>query len=216
MNKFYLIMTLLLLTLITPLWGQSDVPAKITLPEPRTSGGMPLMDALNARHTARDFSNRALDQQMLSDLLWAAFGVNRKESGKRTAPSAMNRQEITLYVSLKEGVFTYNAEENALDLVMSGDFRSQMGKQAFVGEAPVVLTYVADLSKFTNLSKEDKDMYSGSDAAFISQNVYLFCASEGLSTVVLGSIDREQIVKTLKLFKDQRPAWSQCVGYPSE
>ncbi len=216
MNKFYLIMTLLLLTLITPLWGQSDVPAKITLPEPRTSGGMPLMDALNARHTARDFSNRALDQQMLSDLLWAAFGVNRKESGKRTAPSAMNRQEITLYVSLKEGVFTYNAEENALDLVMSGDFRSQMGKQAFVGEAPVVLTYVADLSKFTNLSKEDKDMYSGSDAAFISQNVYLFCASEGLSTVVLGSIDREQIVKTLKLSKDQRPAWSQCVGYPSE
>ncbi len=209
-------MTLLLLTLITPLWGQSDVPAKITLPEPRTSGGMPLMDALNARHTARDFSNRALDQQMLSDLLWAAFGVNRKESGKRTAPSAMNRQEITLYVSLKEGVFTYNAEENALDLVMSGDFRSQMGKQAFVGEAPVVLTYVADLSKFTNLSKEDKDMYSGSDAAFISQNVYLFCASEGLSTVVLGSIDREQIVKTLKLSKDQRPAWSQCVGYPSE
>jgi SagB-type dehydrogenase family enzyme len=186
----------------------------IKLPAPQMSGGKPLMEALKDRKTERKFSDQKLEQQMLSSLLWAAYGINRPDEGKRTAPSAMNWQEMDLYVCLKEGIYIYNAKSNILDTIVSGDFRKKMGKLGYVEDAPLVLVYVADYSHMSVADKENKDFYSAVDAGFISQNVYLFCASEGLSTVVMGYINREEIPKILNLSKDQKVIVAQCVGFP--
>jgi D-serine deaminase-like pyridoxal phosphate-dependent protein len=151
----------------------------------------------------------------LSNLLWAACGINRPESGKRTAPTAMNDQEIDIYVCLKSGTYVYDAKNNVLKAICEGDKRSDMGKQNFLGDASVVLAYVVDYSKMSLvLSKADKEFYSATDVGYISQNVYLYSASENLATVVLGWIDRDKISKTLLLNKNQKALLSQCVGFP--
>ncbi len=162
----------------------------VALPAPRTEGGKPLMDALRERHSSREFSEQKLPLQALSDLLWAAAGINRADSGKRTAPSARNWQEIEIYVILEDGAYVYDAAANVLQAAASGDLRAQTGSQDFVGVAPLDLVYVADLAKLAEASPEDRILYSAADAAFIAQNVYLLCASEGLATVVRGSLDR--------------------------
>jgi len=154
--------------------------------------------------------------QVLSNLLWAAFGINRPDSGKRTAPSAVNWQEIDVYVAIAEGLYLYDAESHGLNLVLEGDIRAETGKQDFVKDAPVNLVYVADFSKMGMANEEDKVFYSAADTGFIGQNVYLFCASEGLATVVRGWIDKPALAKTMKLKPDQRVMLSQTVGYPKE
>jgi len=192
--------------------GQQLKPME--LPAPQTTGGMPLMQALKARHSAREFSPRPLPPQVLSNLLWAAFGVNRPESGKRTAPSAMNWQEIEIYVATAGGLYVYNAKGNRLDPVLGEDVRAATGTQAYVGEAPVNLVYVADLARTGRASGEDRTLYNGADTGVIVQNVYLFCASEGLAVVVRGSINRSALATTLKLRPDQKIILAQTVGYP--
>ena len=173
------------------------------------------MEALDARQTGRSFSATELSNQMISNLLWAAFGINRPQSGKRTAPSAMNWQETDIYICLKKGTFVYDATTNKLTFVCQDDTRADMGLQGFVKNAPVVLAFVADYRKMSALvGKEEKDFYAATDCGYISQNVYLWCASEGLSTVVLGYINREKISKVLRLDKEQRVILTQCVGYP--
>ena len=175
------------------------------------------MEALNDRQTRREFSKKKLNDQQLSDLLWAAFGINRPESGKRTAPSAVNWQETEIYVCLETNVYLYNAEKNELSFVLQGDHRSEMGKQSFAGEAPVVLVYVSDYSKMgQKADKESKDFYAAVDAGYISQNVYLYCSSENMATVVLGYIDKENIKNLLKLKEDQKVLLTQCVAFPKE
>lgn len=174
----------------------------IKLPQPQKTGGMPLMDALNNRSSSRDFSSEDLDSQTLSNLLWAAWGVNR-EDGRRTAPSASNKQEIDLYVSMKSGVYKYNAQENTLEQVSDKDVRKDMGKQAFVGDAPVNIIFVADETK-----KGAKEVDSG----FISQNIYLYCTSEGLATVVRLMYNAEVVSKALNLTETQVPVLTQTVG----
>jgi len=187
----------------------------ISLPAPNTKGGKPLMEALNDRQTKRDFSQQKLSDQQLSDLLWAGFGINRTESGRRTAPSAVNWQETDIYVSLESGVYLYDAKKNELTAVISGDHRKDMGKQNFTGDAAVMLVFVADYSKMGLVTpKENKDFYSAVDVGYISQNVYLFCSSENMSTVVLGMIDRDKIKELLKLKEDQKVILTQCVGFP--
>ncbi len=187
----------------------------ISLPAPNMEGGMPLMEALKNRQTKREFSKERLSEQKLSDLLWAAFGINRPESGKRTAPSAVNWQETDIYVSLESGVYLYDAQKNMLKGIVEGDYRMGMGKQSFAGDAAAVLVFVADYSKMGAMaSKEDKDFYAAVDVGYISQNVYLFCSSENLATVVLGMVDREKIKKTLKLQDNQKVILTQCVGFP--
>lgn len=181
----------------------------IQLPAPHKTGGMPLMEALHARQTQRTFSSRPLGEQMLSDLLWAAFGVNRAD-GKRTAPSARNMQEIDIYVALPSGLYLYNAQQNVLAQVMKQDIREQTGKQPFTQKAPVNLIYVADHGRM----KGDADFYSAIDTGFISQNVYLFCASEKLHTVVLGWVDKEALHKAMKLKPAQKIILTQPVGFP--
>ena len=186
----------------------------IKLPEPNMKGGMPLMEALKARQTQREYSPGELPMQVMSDMLWAAFGINRAESGKRTAPSAMNMQEIDIYVALKQGLYLYDAENHALDPVLEADIRADTGPQPFVKDAPVNLVYVADHSKMSKLSEDQQNFYSGCDTGFISQNVYLFCASEGLATVVRGYVDKEVLAKTMGLAENQKIVLAQTVGYP--
>jgi SagB-type dehydrogenase family enzyme len=150
---------------------------------------------------------------LLSNLLWAAFGVNRPDSGKRTAPSAMNWQEIDVYVATADGLYVYDAKRNQLNPVLREDVRAQTGTQPFVKDAPVNLVYVANLAK-TSGNAAERDMYVAADAGFIAQNVYLFCASERLATVVRGSIDRPALSKVIRLGPDQRIILAQTVGYP--
>lgn len=183
----------------------------IVLPPPQTDGGRPLMQVLKDRKTTRDFAPDKLPPQVLSNLLWAAFGVNRPD-GRRTAPSAMNWQEIDIYVATSDGLFLYDAKTNRLEPVLSQDIRSATGGQSFVGTAPLNLIYVADFAK----TGSDAEMYSGADAGFISQNVYLFCASENLATVVRGSVDRPSLGKLMKLRPDQKILLAQTVGYPKK
>ncbi len=190
----------------------ADAPESIALLKPVTSGGMPLMQALNERKSGREFSPEKLSPQMLSNLLWAAYGVNRPD-GRRTAPSAVNRQSVDIYVTLPEGVYVYRAKEHRLDLVVAGDLRSATGRQAFAGEAPLNLVYVADYAKFAGTSDEDKVLYTAAETGFVGQNVYLFCASEGLASVVRAMIDRPALAKALKLRSDQKITLSQTVGY---
>lgn len=206
--------SLCVLVLLFPALAIAQQLKPIELPAPATSGGMPLMQALKARHSTRDFSSRKLPLQMLSNLLWAAFGVNRPVSGKRTAPSAMNRQEVDIYVAMADGLYVYDARGDKLNPVLSDDVRSATGTQSFVGEAPVNLVYVADLAKEGGSSAEEIALYTGADTGVIAQNVYLFCASEGLGVVVRGSVNRTALAKTMKLRPDQKIILAQTVGYP--
>ena len=186
----------------------------IELPKPQMDGGRPLMQVLKDRHTTRVFSTEKLSAQALSNLLWAAFGVNRPSTGGRTAPSAMNWQEIDVYIATADGLFLYDAKFNLLKPIVKEDVRALTGSQPFVKDAPVNLIFVSDLARTSRASSEDRDLYTGADAGFISQNVYLFCASEGLATVVRGSVDRAALAKVMKLRPDQRIVLAQSVGKP--
>lgn len=190
----------------------TDIP----LPSPRMDGGMPLMQVLKERQSARAFSPKALPDQVLADLLWAAFGINRPNTGKRTAPSARNWQEVDVFAVTENGAYLYDAKVNVLRMVAAGDLRKLTGPQAFVGTAPLNLVFVADSSRMTGASPEDQAVYMGADVGFISQNVYLFCASEGLATVVRGMVDRDALAKALNLPDNQKIILAQTVGYPSE
>jgi SagB-type dehydrogenase family enzyme len=191
-------------------------PKLLNLPKPRTEGGRPLMEVLKDRKSSRAFSSKELPPQVLSNLLWAAFGVNRPESGKRTAPSAVNWQEIDIYVAIADGLYLFDAKGHALKLVIPEDIRALTGTQAFVREAPVDLVFVADFSKMGRAGDADKVFYSAADTGFISQNVYLYCASEGLATVVRGLVDRQTLAKKMGLRPDQKIILAQTVGYPKK
>ena len=155
--------------------------------------------------------------QLLSNLLWAAYGVNRPGSGKRTAPSAVNLQEIDIYVAMPEGLYLYDAKLHLLTPVLAGDIRAKTGTQGFVKNAAINLIYVADFSRMERMKSDElKAFYSAADTGFISQNVYLFCASEGLSTVVRGMIDRPNLAKVMGLDPHQKIILAQSVGYPDE
>ncbi|MFA6218089.1 MAG: SagB/ThcOx family dehydrogenase [Candidatus Omnitrophota bacterium] len=188
----------------------------IKLMAPQLDGGKTLMQALKDRKSSREFSQKVLPLQVLSDLLWAACGINRPEIAHRTAPTAMNMQEIDVYAACADGLYLYDAKENSLIPVVSTDIRELTGKQPFVKNAPLNLVFVADLSKMSKLSNENKDFYAATDTGFISQNVYLFCASAGLATVVRGSIDKPALAKAMKLRPDQKIIMAQTVGYPQE
>ena len=185
------------------------------LPKPATEGGKPLMEALKNRRTSREFSPKKLPDQVLSNLLWAACGVNRPD-GRRTAPTAVNWQEIDVYVSTADGLWLFDAREHALKPVLAEDIRALTGRQAFVKDAPVNLIYVADFSRMGRATDDDKRLYSATDTGFISQNVYLFCASEGLATVVRGLIEKPALAKAMKLRPDQTIILAQTVGYPRQ
>ena len=195
----------LVITLVLIIGSLSCFSQDIKLPSPRRTGGKPLMDALNARQSEREFSDKELNIQTLSDLLWAANGFNRET--KRTAPSSQDRQELDLYVFLKSGVYFYDAKNQQLIQKVKGDNQAKTGGQPFVAIAPVNLVFVANLDKASN---RDAALI---DCGFISQNVYLFCASEGLISVVRGSIDKGELHRLLGLNENQEALLGQTVGY---
>jgi SagB-type dehydrogenase family enzyme len=188
----------------------------IQLPKPQVDGSKPLMQVLKDRKSSREFSPEKLPLQVLSNLLWAASGVNRPESGRRTAPTASNWQEIDIYLAMAEGLYLYDAKSHLLKPVLPEDIRALAGRQPFVKDAPLNLIYVADFSKISRGTNEEKEFFSAADTGFIAQNVYLFCASEGLATVVRANIDKPTLAKTMKLGPDQKITLSQTIGYPKK
>ncbi len=199
------------------LWPISAAQAlkTVRLPAPQMDGGRPLMQALKDRKSTREFAPGTLSAQTLSNLLWAAFGINRPD-GRRTAPSAMNWQEVTIYVATAEGVYIYDAKENTLMPVLAGDHRGATGTQSFVKDAAVNLVYVVDVAKTGGAGGSEEELYTAADVGFIAQNVYLYCASEGLATVVRGSVDKAALAKLLGLRTRQKIILAQSVGYPKK
>jgi nitroreductase len=201
---------------IFPLLAFSEELQSIQLPKPQLDGGKPLMQVLKERKSSREFSTEKLPMQVLSNLLWAAFGVNRPDSGNRTAPSAMNMQETDIYVATADSLYLFDAKAHFLKAVLGQDIRSMTGRQPFVSQVPINLIYVADFSKMSRATNEDKEFYSAAHTGFISQNVYLYCASEGLATVVRALMDRPALAKAMKLRADQKITLVQSVGYPKK
>jgi SagB-type dehydrogenase family enzyme len=195
--------------------GSAEDIKPIKLPAPEMKGGMPLMEALKLRQTLREYSPEKLPPQIMSNLLWAAFGINRPETGKRTAPSAMNWQEIDVYVALEEGLYLYNAADNILEPVLAQDLRADTGPQPFVAGAPVNLVFVSDYSRMSRGTDEEKAAYTAANTGFISQNVYLYCASAGLATVVRGYVEKDALARKMGLREDQKVVFAQTVGYPA-
>jgi SagB-type dehydrogenase family enzyme len=184
------------------------------------------MQALKDRRSSRAYSAEKLPLQVLSNLLWAAFGINRPERGTRTAPTGGNRQDIDIYVAIADGVYVYDAKANMLNPVLADDVRNLSGRQyppsivpsdrvPSIDEAPVNLIYVWDGAKKSKLSTEEQNLnLAFAHTGFISQNVYLFCASEGLATVVRLWFDKPALEKAMKLRPDQYITLVQSVGYP--
>ena len=192
----------------------------IKLLPPDLKGGKSLMQSLQERKTSRSFSAKKLPIDVLSNLLWAACGINRPDSGKRTSPTAMNWQEIDVYVAMEEGLYLYNAKAHVLEPVLKGDLRKntteflQPSKSSVAG-APLQLIYVVDYSKMSFVaSDEEKKLYSAADTGFIAQNVYLYCASAGLATVIRGMVNRETLSQDMKLRDKQKIILVQTVAYP--
>lgn len=190
-----------------------EAASRIELPSPRREGGKPLMQALNERQSQRAFRPDALPMQLLSDLLWAADGVNRAPDG-RTAPSALHANEIVIYVALPEGAYRYEPADHALVLAAGTDVRRVTGYQDFVDDAPLDLVYVADHARMTLVPVSQQGPYAHVAAGAVAQNVYLYCASAGLATVLRAWIDREAIAQSLGLRMSEQVLLSQTVGYP--
>lgn len=189
---------------ITNMRGQN-----ISLPAPQLADNASLATALQQRCSQRSYDTaRPLDKQQLSNLLWAAWGYNREN--KRTAPTALDKQDITLYVFLSEGIYRYDARENTLVEVARGDHRAATGKQPFVATAPVNIVFVSDTRLLDNA------VMSAVGCGAISQNIYLYCASAGLATVVRGSFDAEALNSLLHLDPAQKVMLAQTIGYPAQ
>lgn len=176
----------------------------IQLPEPARKGGMPLMEAINNRHSTREFSEATLTEQQLSDMLWAACGYNRPD--KRTVATALNRQEMSAYIVTPEAIYKYEPKENKLIFINDGDHRNVFAMQDFAKKAPLNVALVADMAK------QDKEVFAGMTVGAMSNNIYLWCASEGLNTVVRASFDQEGMKKALKLNENEQVLLVQTVG----
>lgn len=193
-----------------PLDLETDV---VQLPKPSFPIGATLEKALAARHSSRMFRSDALPVETLATLLWAGCGVNRQETGHRTAPSARNWQEIVVYTVMAEGAYQYDPIKHDLHLVSAADLREATGLQDFVGTAPLNLVYVADYARMHDCKIDDRTFFAGADAAVVAQNVSLYCASAGLSTVIRALIDRQNLATALRLQPSEHIALAQTVGW---
>lgn len=210
--KLFSVLLLSATLLPLPDAGANDA-SPVALPAPNLDGGKPLMQALKHRRTTRDFSPAPLPLPVLSELLWAGAGINRPETGHRTVPSAMNSQEVDVYVATAGGLSIYEPKAHVLQPVAAADIRARTGGQEFVKIAPVALIYVADYARMKKPKPEDRERYAMIDAGFMVQNVYLYCASAGLAAVV-HETDREGLREALRLRPDQQVLIAQAVGFP--
>lgn len=210
MKRYFLLIAAM--CFVTGLFSQELQVIKLGAPDQER--GVTIMKAFANRHSERVFLNKGLSNRDLSDLLWAANGINRPAKGMRTAPSAMNKQDIDIYAILPEGAYLYDAKSNVLNPVAKGDHRQLVaGGQDFVKKAAVCLVLVSDLSRFGEV-KEHTRMMAAMDAGIVSQNINLFCAGVGLSTVPRASMDQEGLRKVLKLTDSQILLMNNPVGYP--
>lgn len=191
----------------------AQVIETVALPPVQKTGGMPLMEALQLRKSQRSFSSKELTSQQLSNLLWAAYGINRPD-GFRTVPTAKNWYEYDIYVLKSDGWFLYEVSKHALLKMGNEDLRVYGGTQDFVKAAPVILVFVADFDRMTGTTDELRKFFSAVDVGYISQNIYLWCASEGLATIILGQVDKPKVHEVLKLKPAQQVILSQPVAYP--
>jgi nitroreductase len=185
----------------------------VVLPAPRSQGGKPLIEALRLRRSIREYSEQPLPPQVLSDLLWAAFGVNRP-SGDRTVPYWRHIMVIDVYAAMADGVWLYDPKQHKLLPHLSVDIRAQTGLQDFVARVPLNLVYVAHGERMQDIAAEERRLYASVDTGFIGQNVYLFCASEGLATVFRGAVDYSKLNQAMQLDAGQFVTFAQTVGYP--
>ena len=193
--------------------GAADLKT-IDLPPPWKDGGKPLAQAVWARRSIREFAHRPVPIEVLSNLLWTACGVNRPATVDRTVPSWRHAIESEIFVAAADGAWRYDARAHRLTQVLADDIRAQTGVQDFVGSAPLDLVYVADGDRLKDASADEKRLWAFTDVGFIGQNVYLFCASEGLATVFRGSLDRARLAQTLSLPAAKFITCAQTVGYP--
>ncbi len=211
MKKQFLTLTLIILATMQ-LQAQD-----IQLKKPNLQRETTLMKALNDRASVRESSDKELDLQDLSDLLWAANGVNRPESGKRTAPSAINAQDIDIYVLTRHAVYRYEAKKNLLVMINKGDHRKAVaGQQDFVMQFPVSLVMVSNNKAFAKMDKMHAYRAACTDAAYVSANIGLFCSAAGLVTVPRISMDEKALRSILKLHDGQTPILNNPVGYPAK
>lgn len=188
----------------------------IQLPEPDMTGGKPLMQALKNRSSTKKFDTKKLSSGVMSNLLWASWGINRPESGKRTAPSAMNKQEIDIYVLTADGAYQYDAKAHALNLILKEDLRAKIGGEGILKTAAINLLFVMDFSKSGGKSEEERKFYATITTGCIIQNVYLFCASEGLATFTGVATGGQSLGKAIGLHEGQKALMSQTVGYVAD
>lgn len=185
----------------------------IKLPEPDKNVSMTLYQALQQRKSVREYSNKEIDDMKLSQLLWAAVGINRPD-GHLTAPTAINAQDITVYVCRQDGAFLYVAKDNALQKVSDKDLRKEIASaQQFAAEAPVNLVIVTDNAKFRGGSTNGPTISGAIDAGYVSQNIDLACEALGLATVPRGTMNKDALKKELKLTEAQNPILNHPVGY---
>ena len=186
----------------------------IKLPPPDKAGGKPLMQCLTERKSERKFDSKPLPPQILSDLLYAADGISRPD-GRKTVPTARNLQSQEVYAAMADGLYLYHPKTHSLDLVKAGDIREKCGMQAIHKTAPIVLIYVGDVSKIGKNAAE-KVFYAANHAGYASQNVYLYCTSAGLATVVCGLVNKPELEKAMELPGSIRVQLTQPVAYPAK
>lgn len=187
-----------------------------SLPAPRMEGGRPLMEVLKDRKSTREFSADPVTREQLANLLWAGFGVNRPATGQRTAPCTMNLRSIDIYVATTDGAYRYDAEAHRLAVVSRKDVRVLTGGQDYVKVAPVALVYVADHARMEKVATAERSFYTAVDAGLIGQNVYLYCASEGLGCVIHMPGDSAALGQALGLSPTQQIVLTQSVGHPAQ
>ena len=189
---------------------------EIKLNAPDKTRGSAVMKALSDRHSDREYDTKELSLQDLSDLLWAANGINRQD-GKRTAPSAMDRREIDVYMINKDGAYLYDVNEHSLKPISSGDFRKAVAaQQDFAATAPISIVLVANLEKLGDPTKEGTRMTANFDAGIVCQNINIFCSAVGLATVPRGSMNQNELRVALKLSETQIISINNPVGYPKK
>jgi nitroreductase len=200
--------------------AQSASPAKevttIQLPAVKMTGGMPLMEAIAKRQSSREFATTPLSPELLGGVLWATAGYNRPEEKKRVAASSRNRQSVEVLAVLETGIYAYDAEKHALNLLAAGDHRKLAGAQPFVATAPLNLVYVGDADKMEIPDLGARMLSLGADSGLMAQNAYLYCASEKLSCVIRAWIDHEPLAKLLKLPKNKQVLFGQTIGHPAK
>ncbi len=209
-NHLAIVIILMLFQMQTTVAQNTDI---IKLPVPDRQGGKSLMQCLNDRQSSRDFTDKVIPLQELSNILWAANGINREAIGKHTAPTAMNRQNMELYVIMPEGAYFYNDKEHSLKLIEKGNFMAKAGSQDFVKTSKLNILIVSDMLKLGDGSIEKNNLYAGIHAGAIMQNIYLYCASAGLKTVTRASFNQEDLAGLLKLSPDKKVILAQTVGY---